>query len=217
MAAVGIPTTGKVPSTETRQARWGGLGGLLFTVLLTGAVTMTGGMPQAKDPAKVQAWAVRHTGLLTGAFVVNSIGVVVGLCFLIWLHSQLTRDGASWMGNLFLVGVTIFAVSGTVAAGINAVMGTDAKHLSTGSLQLMASFSQNFNYPVTVIGLTAMYLAAGFLIRRTGLLPAWLAWVSWVFALTGATVFLGVVSVFGTVLWLIAVSVILIAGRSARG
>jgi hypothetical protein len=56
-----------------------------------------------------------------------------------------------------------------------------------------------------------MYLAAGFLIRRTGLLPAWMAWVSWVFALLAATIFLGFIPLIGTGLWVIFVGIYLTA------
>lgn len=217
MTAVGISASARGSTGENGLSRWAALSGVLFAAVLVPAVVMTSGMPQAKNAAKVQAWDLTHTGVLNGAFVVNSLGVIIGLFFLIWLHSQLTGDRASWMGNLYLVGVTIFAVSGTVAAGLSAVLGNDAKHLSSGSLQLLASFSQNFNYPMTAAGLAVMYLGAGLLIRRGGLLPGWLGWVSLVFAFLAATVILAFIALLGTVLWVISVSVILAVRRPAHG
>ena len=216
MTAVEANTGRQVIASERKGSRWAPLSGVLFAAILVPAVLLTSGIPQAQDAAKVQAWAVKHTGLFNASFLANSIGVIVGLCFLIWLHSILSRDEGGWAGNLFLVGVAIFAVSGTVAAGLDAILGTDAKHLSTDSVQLMASFMQNFNYPFLVAGLAVMYLGAGLLIRRTGLLPSWLAWVSFVFAALATTVYLGFIPLLGTVLWLIAVSVILAARRPAE-
>ena len=217
MTAVGVPVahTGSDRKME-EGSRWAGLSGVLFAILLIVSFVMTFPEPAAKNAAKVQTWDLKHSGLLNGSTVVSVVGVIVGLYFLTWLYSQLTRDGAGWMGALYLVGVAVFAVSGGVSAGISAVVGADAKHLSTDSLQLMASLNQSFGYAITVSGLAVMYLGAGFLIRRSGVLPGWLAWVSWVFALLAATFVLGFVSLLGTVLWVIAVGAILTA-RPAAG
>jgi hypothetical protein len=208
MTAVGVHVAGTEPAARTSSSRWLALSGVLFALLLGAAVTMTSGMPDAKNAAKVQAWDLKHTNLLSGAALTTLVAVIVGLVFLTWLHSQLAR-GAGWVGNLFLVGAVIFGLSGTVAAGLNAVLGGDAKHLSTGSLQLMASLSQDLNAPMTCAGLALMYLAAGILIRRTGLLPGWLAWVSWLFALLAATFILGFIPLAGSALWMIVVGVYL--------
>jgi hypothetical protein len=183
---------------------------VLFGVILAAAVLMVSSMPDAKNAAKAQAWDMKHTGLLGGAFLLTTLAVIVGLVFLTWLYSHLARD-AGWLGSLFLVGAVIFGLSGTVGAGIEAALTSDAKHLSTGSLQLMSSLDQNLNFPMTSAGLALMYLAAGFLIRRTGLLPAWMAWVSWVFALLAATIFLGFIALIGTGLWVIFVGIYLTA------
>jgi hypothetical protein len=90
-----------------------------------------------------------------------------------------------------------------VGAGIKASIGAWPKHLSTDSIQLLATLDQNLNYPMTCAGLALMYLAAGFLIRRTALLPGWMAWVSWVFAVLAASFVLGFIALVGTALWMI--------------
>jgi hypothetical protein len=170
---------------------------------------MTAGMPDTKNAAKVQAWDIKHAGLLNGSVVVTVAAVIIGLYFLTWLHSQLAGKEGSWMGTLFVVGTVIFAMSGTVSAGINASLGTDAKHLSTSSLQLMSSLNGSFNYAMTCIGIAVLYLAAGYLIRRSGHLPGWLAWASWVLAVLAASYILGFVALLGTVLWTVTVGAIL--------
>lgn len=209
MTTVGLSTTGVAPATKIGWSRWTGLTGVLFGVIVAVSVTATGGMPDAKNAAKVQAWDLKHAGLLTGSFLTTTVAVIIGLYFLTWLHAQLGGRESGWMGTMFLVGVVFFAMAGAVQAGIHAAIGSDAKHLSTGSLQLMASLAQNFNWAMTCIGLALLYLAAGYLIRRSGILPGWLAWVSWVFALTAASVFLGFVALLGTALWVIVVGIIL--------
>ena len=149
---------------------------------------MTSGIPKVSDAAKVQAWSIKHHGMLSAAAVITVASVIVGLYFLTWLHSHLTRSASTrsesgWMGTLYLVGAVIFGVSGGLTAGIDASIGSDAKHLSTGSLQLMDSLQQNFTYPMTLAGLAVMFLAAGILIRRTAVLRRWMAWPCWLFAL----------------------------------
>lgn len=211
MTTVGLSTIGVAPATRIGWSRWTGLTGVLFGVVMCVSIPATGGMPDAKNAAKVRAWDIKHTGLLTASFIATTIAVIVGLYFLTWLHSQLGGRESGWIGNMFLVGMVFFGMSGAVQAGIHAAIGGDAKHLSTGSLQLMASLAQNFNWAMACIGLAVMYLAAGYLIRRSGVLPGWLAWVSWVFALTAVSVYLGFVALLGTALWVIAVGIILTA------
>ena len=216
MTAVGISAAGVVPATRSSGYRWGGICGIAFGPLLLASALMTAGMPQAEHAAKVQKWATTHTGLLNGAAMVSVAGVIVGLCFLTYVHSVLAAKERSWMGSLYLVGVVVFAVAGTVSIGINSTLGNDAKHLSTGSVQLMASLAQNLTWDLTSIGLAVMYFAVGHLIRHTDVLPSWLAWVSWFFALTGATFFLGFVALLGTVLWSLFVGITFTARRTAE-
>ncbi|MBV9661733.1 MAG: hypothetical protein JO337_11305 [Acidimicrobiales bacterium] len=216
MTAVGIPTTGAGPAARTTSNRWIALTGVLFALLLGAAVVMTSGEPAAKNATKVQAWVVKHSSLIGGSFVITTAAVIVGLLFLVWLHSHLGRDGG-WLGSLFLVGVVVFALSGAVGAGIDAALSQDTKHLSTDTVQTLASLGQNLNYPMTCIGLALMYLAAGFLIRRTGLLPGWLSWVSWLFALLAASIVLGFVPLAGSALWMIVVGIYLAARPPVEG
>src|SRR5579872_410462 len=105
MTAVGLSSAGLVPATKTGWSRWTGLTGVLFGVVVAVSVTATGGMPDAKNAAKVQAWDIKHTGLLTTSFVATTVAVILGLYFLTWLHSQLGGRDAGWMGNMFLVGM----------------------------------------------------------------------------------------------------------------
>ena len=193
----------------TSSPRWMGLTGVLFALLLAPAVLMTSGMPDAKNAAKVQHWDIKHEGLLGLSFILLTISVIVGLCFLVWLRGRLSGGSSGWMGNLFLAGVVTFAVSGVLSAGVNASLAQDSKHLSTDSLQLLASLNQNLTFPTTSAGLAVMYFAVGFLIRRSGVLPGWLAWVSWVFALLATTVLLSFIPLIGTALWLIIVGIYL--------
>jgi hypothetical protein len=215
MTAVGVPASGTAVAEGNRWSRWAALSGVVFGLVLALAVLMTAGEPDASNAAKVQAWDIKNKGLMGGSILVLMLAVVVGLYFLTWLYTHLGGKDSGWMGTLFLVGAVIFGLSGTVGAGLHAAIAQDAKHLSADSLQLMSSFDMNLNYPMSCVGLALMFLAVGFLIRRGGLLPGWLAWVSWFFALCAVSFFVGFVALLGSALWMIAVGAILAARSPA--
>lgn len=216
MTAVGVAGTSTGPIANTSRNRWIALTGVLFSVVLAVSIIMTGAMPDATNAAKVQAWDIKNKNQMSLATVITVAAVIIGLYFLTWLHSQLTRE-RTWMSTLSMAGIIIFAASGAVAAGLSAIIGQDAKHLSTDSLQLMASVTQNLSYPMTAIGLSVMYLGFGFLIRRSELLPNWLGYAAWVFAFCSATFVLGFFAFIGTALWLIVVGIYLAARPSVEG
>ena len=209
MTAVDVPAVGMVSARRTGTYRWGAISGIVFGPILLVSALMTAGMPHADNAAKVQTWMVKHTGLLTGASLLSVAGVIIGLFFLTWIYSLFTARQRSSMGTFYLAGTLIFAAAGAVSAGLNAAVGGDAKHLTSGSLQLMASLGEHLSYYMTCIGLACLYFAAGHLIRRTALLPGWLTWVSWVFAACAASVVLGFVALLGMLVWAVAVGVIL--------
>ena len=209
MTAVGTPVSGAVVAGEHGSSRWGALAGVVFGVALAVVSFMTAGEPDGSNAAKVQAWEVKHTTLMNVSVVVIMLTVIVGMYFLTWVHSQLVGREAGWPGAAFLLGAVIWAVSGLISAGLHAVIGGDAKHLSTGALQLVASLDSNLTYPMACTGVAVMFLGAGFLTRRSGLLPGWLAWVSWVFVVFGASFVLGFVAILGAALWVIVVGIIL--------
>ena len=215
MTAVGMPASTRPEVTTSSANRWLAGLGVIFAVTLAASVLMLSGEPDPSDPSKVQSWVVKNTTLMSLNCVITLVAVMIGMVFLVWLHSHLARNGG-WLGTLFVVGAAIFALSGTVAAGVSATFGQEATHLSTDSIQLLATLQENINYPMTTAGLALMFLAAGFLIRRTQLLPGWLAWVSWVFALLAATFVLGFIALIGSALWIIAVSVYLVARPPAE-
>lgn len=73
----------------------------------------------------------------------------------------------------------------------------------------MNALATDLNYPAVAAALAVMFLGAGLAIRKTHLLPQWLAWVSWLFALCGASFILGFVALLGSALWVIVVAILL--------
>jgi hypothetical protein len=207
MTATQLPTDARTSGTDWYTK--GGIVGIVFAVLLAVSFVMQLGSPDTKNAAKVQAWDIKHTGALGGAALFGILAVITGLFFFIWLRSQLDRPG-SWVGQVYVAGAVVFAMSGVVGDGINLAISSDAKHLSQGSLQLLNSLAMNLNYPIACAGLALMFLGAGLLIRTSGALPGWLAWVSFVFAVLATSFFLGFIALLGSVLWVLVASVVLL-------
>ncbi len=136
--------------------------------------------------------------------------MVVGLFFLIYLWTYFRRrGGADWMASVFFGGAIVFAVSGGVAAGVGAALIDNPKALSPDTFQVLNTLNQDLNFPLTCIGLALMYFAAGVIIRRTKVLPGWLAWASWVLAVAALTFFLGFIALIGTAIWVIVVGIMM--------
>jgi hypothetical protein len=81
--------------------------------------------------------------------------------------------------------------------------------LSAASLQLLNSLNTDLNTASLAIGLAVLYISAGFIIHKSRVLPAWLAWVSWLLGLLAATFFLSIVALFVTPLWVLLVGILL--------
>jgi hypothetical protein len=81
--------------------------------------------------------------------------------------------------------------------------------LSAPSLQLLNTMAMDLNLAAIATGLAILYLSAGFLIYKSGALPGWLAWVSWLLGLMAASFLLLFFVLPATVLWVLFVSIFL--------
>jgi hypothetical protein len=213
MTTVGarFANTTLVTTPRRNGTRWAALSGVLFAVLLVAGVLLSFGAPDSSSSAaKVQGWYLAHKSLMGAVTLLLVLGVIVGLFFLNHVRSCFRRyDSTGRATSLFWGGVIVFAVSGALGAGISSTFADDPKVLSPGSLQLLNALSSNLNYPAACIGLAVMFLGAGLVIRRTRILPQWIAWVSWVLALAAASFFLGFIALLASGLWMVLVSVLL--------
>jgi hypothetical protein len=213
MAIAGISATKPAAASGrgTNRTRWAALSGILFAALIIPGILITGGSPgTSAGAATVQSWYLAHKSLVGASTLLLVLGVIAGLFFLNYVRSCFRRhEGAGWMTSLFWAGAIVFAVSGALAAGVNATFSDDPRALSADSLQLLNALQSNINYPATCVGLAVMFLGAGLVIRTTRVLPQWLAWASWVLALVAASFFLGFIAFFASGLWVIVVAITL--------
>jgi hypothetical protein len=138
------------------------------------------------------------------------LAIVFGLFFYSYLRGFFrSRPGMEWLSTLFFGGAIVFGVGGTLAGGVDAVLGDSPASLSASSLQLLNTMAMDLNVASIACGLAILYVSAGFIIYKSGVLPVWLAWVSWLFGLLAASFILTFFALVGTVLWALFVSIFL--------
>jgi hypothetical protein len=62
--------------------------------------------------------------------------------------------------------------------------------------------------------LAVLYVAAGFAIHATRVLPTWLAWVSWLLGLLSISFFLGFIGLMAMAPWVLTISIIVASRRT---
>jgi cytochrome c oxidase subunit IV len=200
---------------QARTSRLAALSGVAFVVFLVPAVLFTGNSPSTNaSAAKVQQYFLAHHNKYSLAALFTVLAILFGIFFYGYLRAYFRlHKGMEWLSSIFFGGAIIFAVSGAIGAGVDALVGDHPGALTASSLQLVNQMASDLNYPATGAGLAVLYFAAGFIIYKTKALPVWLAWVSWVLGLASASFVLGFIGLFAMAPWALIVS-ILMASRN---
>ena len=122
-----------------------------------------------------------------------------------------------WLSALFFGGAIVFGAGGALAGGVDAVLGDSPASLSAASLQLLNTMAMDLNAGMIASGLAILYVSAGFIIYRSGALPVWLAWVSWLLGVLAASFVLTFFALIATALWVLFVSISLASRNPALG
>ena len=197
----------------TRSTRLAALSGVAFVVVLVPAFLLTSNSPGSNaSAAKVQHYILAHHNRYSVSALLTVLAIVFGLFFYGYLRAYFrTWAGMDWLSAIFFSGAIIFAASGGIGAGVDALVGDHPSALSAASLQLVNQLEMNLNYPATGAGLAVLYLAAGFIILRTKALPAWLGWVSLVLGVVSASFVLAFFSLLAMAPWALIISIMLAA------
>ncbi|HEV7192270.1 MAG TPA: hypothetical protein VGN35_03615 [Jatrophihabitantaceae bacterium] len=195
----------------TRSTRLAALSGVAFVVFLVPAVLFTGNSPSTNASAvKVQQYFLAHHTKYSLSALFTVLSIVFGLFFYGYLRAYFrSHAGMEWLSAIFFGGAIMFAVSGGIGAGVDALIGDHPKALSASALQLVNQMDSDLSYPMTGAGLAVLYLAAGFIIYKSKALPAWLAWVSWILGLVSASFVLAFFGLVAMALWALIVSIML--------
>jgi hypothetical protein len=187
------------------------LSGVVFIVLLMVSLVTSGNAPGTDTSATtVRNYYLAHQHKTNVSMLATSLAVLVGLFFYGYLRALFrTKPGNDWLSTVFFGGAVIFGLGGLVGAGVDAIF-TDVPHRLTASeFQLLNMVRNDLNWPMTSIGLGILYFAAGFIIYRSRVLPLWLGWVSWIFAVAAGSLVFAFVPLLGTALWVVVVSILM--------
>jgi len=195
----------------TRATRLAALTGVLFVAFLVPAVLLTSGSPDSNaSAAKVQAYFLAHKNRFGASAWLSIMAVIFGTFFFGYLRAYFRKHaGMEWLSAIYFAGAIMFAATGIIGAGVDALVADHPSSLTASSLQLVNQMEMNLNYPALCASLAVLYIAAGFIIHSSRALPMWLAWVSWLFGLLGASFFLGFFALVGMAIWAVVISIIM--------
>jgi hypothetical protein len=167
--------------------------------------------PEGKDSAAFAAWVTENdTEIITGT-IVFGFGVVLFVWFLGALRTRLL-EAEGGAGQL-----TAVAFAGGLATGVM-MMATylpwakaafDNENMTDPAVEAVVQMGDSFFGGVELFAIPLL-VGTGLVARRTGALPKWLAWFSFVLALVLAIVPIGWAGVLlGLPLWTLITAVVL--------
>jgi hypothetical protein len=221
MPDLGSP--GVKPSNKERSmttwARWSPATGIVYVVLWIIAFAITGGSPDSgSSDAKIVAYYAdsgHRARDLAGLFLILAAAVLF-ICFLSALRSRLAQaegragplTAAAFASGLvatalWFVAIVVF-VSPSLARG-----DTSKFQLDPDTFRLVNDLGYAIWFGGTTIAVV-LVAATAVLSRRTGLLPTWLTWLSFVVAATllVAFLFIPILIFLG---WVLVVSSVLVS------
>jgi hypothetical protein len=192
----------------TRLTRAAALTGVLFVVCLVSGVVLTVNAPNTNaSTAKITHYVLTHKGRYGLSGMLNTIGVISGISFAVYLRTYFRRFVPEWMTSLFLVGVVVFAISGVLSAGVEFAYSDHPQLLSGDSIRLLNDISQNVSWAPLAAGLTLTYAAIALMIRSAGALPKALSGLAWVMTALAASFFLAFIPLILTAVFALIASI----------
>jgi hypothetical protein len=196
--------------TGTRWARWAASAGLLFVVFLVVSFLMLHTPSSGDSAAKIGHYYTKHKTVVDVSGLLTYLAVFTGVWFFVWLWSYYRSfPGQQVTAAVALVGAVLFAISGTLTAGIDFAFADHTKKLNDGALVALNQLQADLTYPMTIVGLSLLFTASGIVIYRARAFPRWLAWVSWVLALVALVPVVAFFAFLATPIWVLIISVLL--------
>jgi Domain of unknown function (DUF4386) len=199
---------------NVRQRRGLGAAGLAFIVLfiVSGSIVPT---KNAHTPAdQLAAFYVHHQGGLKLEAHLTGLAVFVGIGFYWYLRELLAATPTSRrLSTLGFAGALMFAVSGSLSAGLERTLGDVATHASPDTIQTLHVLSTEAAEVLAGGGVALFLVATGVAVARGRTLPTWIGWLG-VVGGVGALVEPDISGLFAGV-WTLIISVVLLVVRVA--
>jgi len=209
--------------SRTRLARWAGLGGIVYVVLVIVGLVLAKGTPSSSaNPAKVIAWYSDsgHRDRLGIAWVVFMLGLFALLWFLASLRTSVASfDDTGMLAQLALVGGIVYVSLASVAISLNVAVATmsDDTYQHTVYPGLIHAAEDAFwvIHAAGFIGFSAMMIATAVAALRAKIVRPWLGWLGVVAGIIAIAGIVGIPQIIAG-LWLIVVSIALFRSGGAR-
>jgi hypothetical protein len=200
--------------------RLGGLSGILFVVLFVPSYLSAPDSPIATSGPQdvIDYFTDRQDGIL----IINGLLLVFGAFFFLWflgtLHGVL--QDAEGEGHAFssvsLAGGLIFIALVLTGAAVEIVYPATLARFENfqqdAQLGFLSLALSGWMYRFAFVGMAPLIAATSVIALRTSVLPGWVAWAGFVAALVALLRFLGPLGGWLALLWVIAVSVLMLTG-----
>jgi hypothetical protein len=199
-----------------RLSRWAPLAGVIYVLLLAGAIFGPSSPDTNASGTTITAFYVKHhTGIKVQAYLLAFAGVFV-VCFFVALCTYLRRLGANALATLAFAGSVLMAAGYFIGGAMNVVLTDHTSSLSASSAQTLNLLSNDLPFVTLFAGMFVMMMFAGIAILSTKALPAWMGWVAVVAGLVGTG---GPIAWFGLMLgglWTLVASIMLFRRLAAQ-
>jgi hypothetical protein len=200
--------------------RLGGVCGILFVVLFVPSYLSAPDTPVATSAPQdvIDYFTDRQDGILT----INGLLLIFAAFFFLWflgmLHSVLQcAEGEGYgFSSVSLAGGQLFVVLVLAGAAVEivypATMARFENFQQDAQLGFLSLALSGWMYRFAFVGMSVLMAATSVVALRTGILPGWLGWIGFIAALAALLRFLGPLGGWLTLLWIVAISVLMVAG-----
>ena len=209
--------------SRTQLARWAGLGGIVYVLLVIVGLVLLRGTPDGNaNPAKVIAWY--SDGGHRDRQSIGWLVIMLGLFALLWFLASLRASVASFddtgmLAQLVLVGgivyVSLAAVAISLGVAVNTMSDDTYQHTVYPGLIHAANDAFWVIHAAGFIGFSAMMIATAVTVLRAKVVRPWLGWLGVVAGIIAIAGIVGIPQIIAG-LWLIVVSIALFRSGGAR-
>ena len=192
-----------------RRHWWAPLVGVAFLAVLIVSFVVGGEPPDADEPVQeiVDHYSENQDAIKIGGVLAGAAGVLLIFFGAVLRRALAAGDRESSLPNVAFAGTVVLAVGAAIDGTISFSLAESAEDIDPAAVQALQALWDNDFVPLAV-GLSALLLAAGLSIARTGVVPKWLGWIAIVLGILALTP-VGFVAFMVGALWIVVVSVLL--------
>jgi hypothetical protein len=206
----------------TTAARLGGIGGILFVVLFFRSYLTPPDTPvPTSGPKDVVAY---FTDRQDGILLYNGLLLIFAAFFFLWflgaLHGMLRSVDGGGISSVALAGGLVFITLVLAGAAVEIVYPATLARFENFQADAQLGFFSlalsGWMYRFALAGMSVLIAAASVVVLATGIMPRWLALVGFVAALLALLRFLIPLGGILGLVWVLAVSALMLVGRAGR-